>query len=136
MKPSIIHLILLLSGTVADAYIDKRLIKKKKDVHNFWQYFWRIFGFLALSATFAYWYDNEYAGYSFVLSFIVYWWPFDTVLNIFRFRSFAFKDLIYLSDRGIDRIQRPMEIAFFIKLLACVCASLYFFNRGLMEWWK
>jgi len=133
MKPSILHLILLNIGIVADAYIDNYLISKGKEVHNMMQYLIREMFFILLAAIFAHFYDNEYALYSWVLSHVVYWWTFDTLLNILRYRSFAFKDLIYLSEKGIDRIQRPLELWFFVKLFICILASAYFFNQGLYQ---
>jgi len=136
MTPAIIHYILLHIGIQADAYIDERLIKKNKDVHTFWQYFWRVFGFIGLSALFAYWYDNTYAWESLVCSPLVYWWTFDVSLNIRRFRSFRFDNLIYLSDDGIDKIQTPWEIWFFIKMILFILASMYWLKPSLFQvWW-
>ena len=135
MTLPILHLIILIIATIADAYIDNYLIRKGKNVHTFIQYLFREFGFILLAIIFAH-HDNEYALYSWVLSHFVYWWLFDTSLNIFRFRSFKFKDLIYLSEKGIDRIQRPLEVAFFFKLALCILASLYFIKPELYAvWW-
>lgn len=133
MNQSIIHLLLLNIGIVSDAYIDNYLISKGKEVHNLMQYLIREGFFILLAIIFAH-HDNEYALYSWVLSHVVYWWTFDTVLNILRFRSFAFKDLSYVSDHGIDRLQSQMpEVWFFTKLILCMLASAYFFNQGLYQ---
>lgn len=122
-----LHFTLLIIGTLIDAYLDNYLISKKKNVHNIQQYVVREFVFIMLAIIFSH-HDNDYALYSWVLSHFVYWWTFDTALNILRFRSLKFKDLIYLSDRGMDAFQRPLEVAFFVKLLFAVLASLYWFK--------
>jgi hypothetical protein len=127
----ILHFFLIIVGTLIDAIIDHFLIKQKKNVHNAIQYIARGAYFAMLSLVFGWvhkrW-DQHYVYYSFFLSFMIYWWLFDTSLNIMRK-----KPLWYLSDHGIDAIQRPVQVVFFFKLVFAVLASLYFFYPWLYE---
>ncbi len=115
--------------------VDLQEFVEATKVHTIMQYVLREAFFIILAVIFAP--DNEYALYSWVLSHIVYWWVFDTSLNILRFRSFAFKDLSYVSNHGIDYIQSKMPgVWFFFKLIICTLAGAYFFNPKLYQiWW-
>lgn len=125
---SILHLLILLIATIADAFIDNKLIKQRKNVHTGIQYVIREGAFIVLAGLFSQG-DNTYALYSWILSHIVYWWPFDTMLNILRGL-----ELKYLSDRGLDAIQPHTWSWWFAKLIFAVAAGAYFFNQNLYSW--
>lgn len=125
---SLLHLLILLIGTGVDAIIDYKLIKQKKNVHAVAQYVVREMFFIVLAGLFSRG-DNQYALYTWVLSHFVYWFFFDNFINILRN-----KPLIYLSERGIDKIQRPLWAAYILKAVFAVAASLYFFNPGLYSY--
>ncbi len=124
MKTPIIHFTILIIAIIADALTDNYLIKKKKDVHTVLQYMIREGVFILLAGLFAP--NNQYALYSWVLTHFVYWWTFDTIINIVRK-----KPLDYMSDHGIDQYQRPEIVWFVFKFILAVAASAYFFNQGL-----
>lgn len=121
---AIIHWILLLLGTMLDAWLDDKLIKERRNVHTAIQYIVRESVFIVLSGLFAP--DNRYALYSWILSHLVYWWSFDTILNLFRG-----KPITYLSDRGMDYFQEPRELWFVLKFIFFGLASAFFFKPEL-----
>lgn len=126
---SIIHFITIIAGTIFDAFLDHRLIKQKKNVHTAAQYIIREMFFIIFAILFSHVFaqaGNQYALYSWVLTHFIYWFLFDNAINILRN-----KPLIYLSDKGIDAIQRPLIAAYIVKAIFFILASLYFFNPKL-----
>lgn len=121
---SIIHFICLIIATVIDAVIDNNLIRKKKNVHTIVQYVVREAGFILLTIVFAP--NNTYALTAWLLSHIIYWFVFDSVLNLIRR-----KPITYMSDRGIDQYQRPELLFFILKGIFATVASLYFLRPSL-----
>lgn len=124
---SVLHFIILIALTILDAIIDAKLIKQRKNVHTIAQYVIREGAFILLAGLFSFG-SNQYALYSWILSHIIYWWTFDTALNVIRF-----KPLYYLSERGIDRLQPKTWGWWSFKAFCAVVASLYFFNPLLYE---
>lgn len=117
---AILHFTILIIAIVADAIINNYLIKKGQDVHTVERYVIQEMALVLLSGLFAP--DYNYALYSWILSHFVYWWTFDTVLNILRKEP-----LIYMSDHGIDQYQRPEIVWFIFKGILAIAASAYFF---------
>jgi hypothetical protein len=123
---SILHLIILLIGIIADAIIDNNLIRKKKNVHTIAQYTVRIGAIIVLAGFFSMWYDNTYALYSWILSHFIYWFFFDTILNLIRK-----KPITYLSERGMDYWQKPHIVFFVLKAIFAAVSVAYFFDQDL-----
>lgn len=124
-KMSILHLIILLVGIVIDAIIDNNLIRQKKNVHTAAQYVIREGVLICLAGLFAY--DNTYALYSWILSHFIYWFFFDTTLNLIRK-----KPITYLSERGMDYWQKPHIVFFVLKAIFAGISVAYFFNQDLL----
>lgn len=121
-----VHLLVLIVGIFVDAYIDYRLIANNKNVHTLTQYVIREVFFIVLAIMFAN--TNEHVFYSWVLSHLIYWWLFDVTLNVLRRKS-----IFYLSDKGIDKYQRPLLGWFIFKLFLFVLAAMYFINPNVYE---
>jgi hypothetical protein len=113
---------IILALTLLDAYIDSRLIKKKLNVHTPLQYGIRAACFMIL------WLIFRCNWIEMLCSLMVYWFVFDTSLNVLRK-----KPLAYLSDKGIDKYQRPMIAFWFWKGILCMAACVYLISPKLFQ---
>jgi hypothetical protein len=106
---------------IAEAYRNYVLISRGKDPHNWGTYLGRLTA-LILICIFLPTASFEDFWIKLIGEILIFWFIFDTSLNIMRGKRFD-----YLSDRGLDSLQKkyPGEFPwFFWKAILCFAGSL------------
>lgn len=92
-------------ATLGEAYRNYLLIKRGKDPHNWGTYLGRLAGIIIMVTVIP---GNwEYFWTNLIGSLFIFWFLFDYSLNLLRG-----KELLYLSDKGVDALQKKYPGAF------------------------
>lgn len=116
-----LHLILLNIFIHLDARIDLYLLRhgKHEQIHTFLQYSLRAVVFVLLTVICrSSWQQGA-------VSLLVYWFVFDSTIA-----KLLGKPIAYLSEKGIDKFQRPMVAWWFWKMILAFAAAAYMINPG------